>query len=286
MDLVEIGAALRAGRQRKGLSIEAVETKIKIAQNVIIALEEGNSSKFPHPVYARGFVRSYSILLGLDDAELCAHFSREYPVPSDHDHVEDHGPQIKVKMKEPGIDIPVVRIAVGLAALILVGLGSWYVYDGFHTKKFSLPTFSFFNSTVSSNASSSSPAAVQESQVTRNETAPLAIPMPAANATPAQNQSAALAVSVEQKEAEKAPEVSLLGTRTLVVTAKSASWLQAHADEKVVDYFLRKNESASIPFNKTLSIKFGNAGGVKLELDGQPYIFDGKQGEIKTLVVK
>lgn len=38
--MVEIGAALRAGRQRKGLSIEAVETKIKIAQNVIIALEE------------------------------------------------------------------------------------------------------------------------------------------------------------------------------------------------------------------------------------------------------
>ena len=35
-----------------------------------------------------------------------------------------------------------------------------------------------------------------------------------------------------------------------------------------------------------MSIKFGNAGGVKLELDGKPYPFEAALGEVKTLVVE
>jgi cytoskeleton protein RodZ len=72
----------------------------------------------------------------------------------------------------------------------------------------------------------------------------------------------------------------------LVISAHAASWLQARPDDKVVDYFLRKGESASITFSKTLSVKFGNAGGVKLELDGKPYPFQAASGEVKTLVVQ
>lgn len=94
MDLIEIGTALRQARERRGLSIEAVEERTKIAPSVITALEEGNRDRFPHPVYARGFVRSYALLLGLDAAELCSHFSREYPVPTEADHPEHHAPRV------------------------------------------------------------------------------------------------------------------------------------------------------------------------------------------------
>ena len=61
MDLNEIGTALREGRERKGLSVEEVEEKTKISPSVIVALEEGNKARFPHPVYAKGFVRSYAL---------------------------------------------------------------------------------------------------------------------------------------------------------------------------------------------------------------------------------
>ena len=54
----------------------------------------------------------------------------------------------------------------------------------------------------------------------------------------------------------------------------------------MVDYLLRKGESTSIAFSRTLSVKFGNAGGVALELDGQPYPFQAAVGEVKTLVVQ
>jgi cytoskeleton protein RodZ len=76
------------------------------------------------------------------------------------------------------------------------------------------------------------------------------------------------------------------GEQTLRISAHSASWLQARPDDKVVDYFLRKGESATITFRDSLSVKFGNAGGVALELDGKPYPFEAKLGEVKTLVVQ
>ncbi|KAF5039714.1 hypothetical protein DSECCO2_541040 [anaerobic digester metagenome] len=53
-----------------------------------------------------------------------------------------------------------------------------------------------------------------------------------------------------------------------------------------MDYFLRKGEAATITFRDSLSVKFGNAGGVALELDGKPYPFEANLGEVKTLVVQ
>lgn len=312
MDLNEIGTALREGRERKGLSVEAVEEKTKIAPAVITALEEGNRERFPHPVYAKGFVRSYALLLGLDAVELCAHFSREYPVPADTEHPEAHAPQIRVKMHDSGHVITAVRI-VAIFGILALGAVGWYAFDVYRSRQ---PQAS---------------APVEEA----NQTAPVA----SAQALPSEPLPAPMTQMqevAEQSEADKARNASLeagslqnstsaeasnatvgsspasapekpqavstpadgvaLGDAAkpmmtgkehmLRITAHSASWLQARPDDKVVDYFLRKGESASIGFSKSLSIKFGNAGGVKLELDGKPYPFEAALGEVKTLVVE
>jgi len=113
----------------------------------------------------------------------------------------------------------------------------------------------------------------------------------ALNATvPEQSPVAAPAAVVAAEPAARpetvvAPAASV-GERTMRIVAHSASWLQARPDDRVLDYFLRKGETTTITFSKSLSIKFGNAGGVKLELDGQPYPFEGTLGEVKTLVVE
>ena len=127
MDLTEIGKILREARERKGLSLETVEEHIKVAPSVITALEEGNQEKFPHPVYARGFVRSYAILLGLDHTELCADFAREYPVVEDHDApASDTGISVRTHAARRMENL--LRFTVVLAALG-VGVGGWILFD-------------------------------------------------------------------------------------------------------------------------------------------------------------
>ncbi len=315
MDLIEIGTALREGRERKGLTVEAVEEKTKIAPSVIVALEEGNSSRFPHPVYARGFVRSYAMLLGLDAQELCAHFSREYPVPKDAEQSEIHAPQIRVKMHDSGNVVTAVRIVAILGILLLGALG-WYAFDHYRSLTPQAPA------PVEEDARP--PVAPAEVQPPESRPAPMT-QMQEVAATPEAQPGEDMGLNASSGEAvnatAEAPVASSTGEssgeadlranpepaaepaptakpvqpdapvapgkeRSLRISAHSASWLQARPDDRVLDYFLRKGETTTLTFSKSLSIKFGNSGGVRLELDGQPYPFEGTLGEVKTLVVE
>ena len=314
MDLIEIGTALREGREQKGLTVEAVEEKTKIAPSVIIALEEGNSARFPHAVYARGFVRSYALLLGLDAQELCAHFSREYPVPKDTDQSDSHAPQIHVKMHDSGNVVVTVRIVAILGILILGALG-WYVFDHYRSRASEasapveeqtappappaevLPSGSLPAPLTQMQEVAATPAeqpAVSMTASNASEEAPNAtagVSSSAANEAVPEQHPVAAPEPIVAKEPVAQPEkvaapAAPVGERSMRIVAHSASWLQARPDDRILDYFLRKGETTTITFSESLSIKFGNAGGVKLELDGQPYPFEGTLGEVKTLVVE
>ena len=69
MNLEELGAALRAERERRGLSIEDVANTLKIGGRHLRALEDADLSSLPHVAYTRGFIRAYAGFLGLSQAE-------------------------------------------------------------------------------------------------------------------------------------------------------------------------------------------------------------------------
>lgn len=362
MDLLEIGTALREARERKGWTLNDVEGRIKVAQPMLAALESGDKNCFPHPVYAKGFIRSYAALLDLDVAELCADFSREYPVPTDTEYPEEDMPHITVKIHRT--DHPSWLRLVLLAVVVLgAGAALWYGYTIFgRTKSLHLVedvVSEQTNGSASShdalhgakqpgeetdNASAlTQMAEVQASnEETANASAPAehseAVQAPAqapvhedAGAAPGRPSDAALAdspgtgdgnatqivvpvapdqdtssiaatpadqpeispsqpvVQGESHAPDSAPHMPGAGAdseRILVITAHAATWLQARPDGKSMDYFLRKGETATIVFAQSLSIKFGNAGGVLMTLDGQPYPFDAKLGEVRTLVIQ
>lgn len=59
------GARLRIARERAGLSLEEVSTRLKMPIKVIRALEEDDWTQAGAPVFVRGQLRSYARLLGL-----------------------------------------------------------------------------------------------------------------------------------------------------------------------------------------------------------------------------
>ncbi|MDD3313088.1 helix-turn-helix domain-containing protein [Pseudodesulfovibrio sp.] len=92
MDFEEVGSILRNERERKGLSIEVVMEATKISKTNILAMESGDKSGLPHPVYAKGFVKSYARYLGLDGDDLCMVVDREY---QDHTNMpREHGYEV------------------------------------------------------------------------------------------------------------------------------------------------------------------------------------------------
>lgn len=72
-----VGEQLRQARETQKLSISEVAETTNIRGDHLRALEEGNYGVFSAPVYIRGFVRTYSLLLKLDTARLLEQLGQE-----------------------------------------------------------------------------------------------------------------------------------------------------------------------------------------------------------------
>jgi len=73
----ELGSLLTRAREARGLTLEDAERDTRISRRYLAALEAEQFEIIPAPVYARGFLRSYSQYLGLDPQEMLAMFPRE-----------------------------------------------------------------------------------------------------------------------------------------------------------------------------------------------------------------
>lgn len=60
MTLVELGAALRIEREKRGLDMEDAANRLKISARLLRALEEGDETSLPPLAYTKGFIRSYA----------------------------------------------------------------------------------------------------------------------------------------------------------------------------------------------------------------------------------
>lgn len=69
-----VGDFFRQVRETKGLTLDDVASKTRIHPDFLRALEEGNYAKLPDQVFAKGFVRSYARSLGLDEEDAMRRF--------------------------------------------------------------------------------------------------------------------------------------------------------------------------------------------------------------------
>jgi cytoskeletal protein RodZ len=72
-----VAQQLREGREARNLTIQQVADITKIRTDHLRALEEGSYDAFSAPVYIRGFVRSYSMLLKLEVPRLMTELEAE-----------------------------------------------------------------------------------------------------------------------------------------------------------------------------------------------------------------
>ncbi len=141
MDLRELGAFFKEERERRGLSQNDVVDKIKVGRAVLQAIEEGDESGMPHPVYAKGFVKNYAKLLGLDPEETGDAFSRALGVIPDSRITPQH------ELNEPVSSIMGGASGGGSLRYVIGGLVLLAVVAGV-LWSFSLPPFDFATSTV------------------------------------------------------------------------------------------------------------------------------------------
>lgn len=76
-----LGATLREARGRRKLDLAEVEAAIKIRVRYLQAMENEEWDALPGDAYARGFIRTYAIYLGLDGERLADEYRRSVGAP-------------------------------------------------------------------------------------------------------------------------------------------------------------------------------------------------------------
>lgn len=323
MDLREIGTILREERERQGLTLDAVSNKIKITRTCLAAIEEGNEGALPHPVYAKGFIKNYARLLGVDQETFLKSLAEVYQpeepplqeVPLLRDLPDDDG-CCEVK---PGAKLrtgPVVAVAVGL--ILLAGLG-WYVFSHISSKSSEeapattektpaetpVPTVPSKVAPIPESAPSQSvtPPAVPEPKAETKvptETSSVAeskaqvVPTPEDRATqdiatsgptsPAASAVPPAATETAPTASSKSFSVGDHGAHVVSIVAKERCWLQAGADGGTMrDAMLEKGETFTGRFADYLLVRLGNAGAVEIRFDNKLYPLQAGKGSVKTL---
>lgn len=72
-----VSQILRQTREAKGISLDEVAQRTYIKLPYLIALEEGDVSKLPAPVYIHGYIRQYAKLMGLNGSELVLQYQQD-----------------------------------------------------------------------------------------------------------------------------------------------------------------------------------------------------------------
>ncbi|MCG5530095.1 helix-turn-helix domain-containing protein [Halorhodospira halochloris] len=70
------GQQLRRAREAQGLTTRAVAASLNLSAGVIEALEAGDESRLPPETFVKGYLRGYARLVGLDENEIVAAYSR------------------------------------------------------------------------------------------------------------------------------------------------------------------------------------------------------------------
>lgn len=122
-----VGTILRQAREAQGLTVQDAATRLRLMNRQIEAMDTDDFSVLGQPVFARGFVRNYARLLGLDHAALLQQMGGDSSEPAE----VVHAPPIEVSgswLSSPWL------LAVGLGLLVLIAvpiaLYVWLNSDG------------------------------------------------------------------------------------------------------------------------------------------------------------
>ena len=116
---VNPGETLRQGRESNGWSLAEVAVKLNLTAISLGNLEAGAFDKLPGHTFARGYIRAYAKLLGMDQAVLVQQFDQHTGTDAQGSNVHSLG-----RIEEPSrISHTILRIVSLLLLIAVVGGG-------------------------------------------------------------------------------------------------------------------------------------------------------------------
>ncbi|HSG63928.1 MAG TPA: RodZ domain-containing protein [Gammaproteobacteria bacterium] len=275
-----LGERLRAARQAQPLSLAQISAELRIEAKFLEALEADRLDAFPAPVFAKGFLKQYGGLLGLDERDLLAQYYRQVDV---RDAPVVHHKPIRLRDEDQ------IRhwLAAGLVLILLAGGASiwWTTRPGLEPLAVE-PAIGPLDTLPAPPAAPAPESRPEPAPGIASAATVDAGPATVAETPAADGAAGAEAVPADVETAEIGPEPA----GTLVeLNFLEDCWTEiSDARGERLFYGLgsagaRARFSASLP----ISVFFGNVGGVELAVNGNRYPIPAgsRQGNLARFVV-
>jgi cytoskeleton protein RodZ len=271
---VAFGVNLKRERELREITLEEIAKATKISVRLLKAIESDRFDIFPESVFRKSFIKSYARYLGMNEEKVLQEYALQFQTgPASSTQVEKPA---RIRATMGAASSRRSWLGIGIAILVLAGCGAyWYFKNDTSSKSVEpapAPTATDGTSTGPPN-----PASTQGSGTTTTQTPPSSLKV-----------LGELAKKPKPSRATPPGSAGLTpGTLPeLTVQATEEAWLSVHSGEKpLFSGLLNSQESRSFPLQSPLKLVLGNAGGVRILVNGQPFSSLGRAGERKTLEI-
>lgn len=250
------GPWLRRQREIRQIELHEIADRTKISVRYLKAMEQDRFELLPGAVFTRGFLREYARYVGLNPDEVV-----NFYLSTQEEEPEDAEPEMEAPERSGS---RVSRIAWGLVLLAVLVLLGWLLVR--YVPSFSAPP---------------EPAAPQTEAptgTTEELPAPADAPAPADRELPetADRQTAPAETRVGM--AADAPEPPL----EVTVDFQEDCWIEVRIDgDEMLSQRFAQGESLQIAAEERVEfLALGNAGGVRLRVNGVSYPLEATSGEV------
>ena len=285
--MTSYGLYLQTVRVEKGITIERVALETRIRSDILHAIEAEDHKHLPDDVFVKGFLRAFARAIGADEEETLRRFAlrRQVQTPD----------QTPLKPDSPGTGRFWLTLMCVTALMVgLVG-GTLLIYQmlsrpGIETV--SHPPTSETQETVSPET----PPATKT--VETEKASPNAAAEAAKSEEDAKSEETGAGEALKSEEAVKSDEAA--GPEEAAVQGEAAgqkdaryqleivcdeeTWLKVLADDApAAEYILKPGETLRLRADRNFNLLIGNAGGVSIQMNGDPVPLSGKSGQVVNL---
>ncbi|WP_037890711.1 RodZ domain-containing protein [Streptomyces sp. NRRL S-87] len=248
-----IGRVLQQARISAGLTVDEVSSTTRVRIPIVHAIEQDDFTRCGGDVYARGHIRTLARAVGLDPAELieqydAAHGGRPAPTPA--------APLFEAERIRPERQRPNWTAAMVAAIVAVIGFVGFTAFGGGDDSK--------------------------KHAVAEGSASPQPAPKPSATVKPVRPSPAKPTAEPSDSAIAAAPKDMV----TVVMTAVGGeSWISAkdHNGRLLFDGMLKEGDSKTFTDKKSVDLVLGDAGSVKLFVNGKEIKDEFQPGQVERL---
>lgn len=274
---LSFGRYLQSIRVEKGISLKAVSYETRIRLETLHFIEEEDHQHLPDEVYVKGFLRAYAKAVGADGDEA----------------VQRYISRLAVKRKIALSEAALYRTGGAFWRRLLLSLGAVLcliavtLYAVSAWREHSMPKEAV--STETAEPSATEPAIEKPEAVLTAPAQEEAVPAPATEPTtdPGMDSADDKEVSAtDSSTASAAAAPALANKYRLSIDTIEETWLKIIVDDqRAKQYRLSPGDHIELEGSRNFNLLIGNAGGIRLDLNGKAVALSGKSGQVVNITL-